>query len=99
MNKNFIKIWLPHIAVVSIFALISMVYFYPLFSGKEIIQSDILQYKGMQREIIEHRDNFDEEPYWINNAFVGMPTYQITSKHKYDFLAVIDDVLLFLPRT
>ena len=98
MNKNFIKIWLPHIAVVSIFALISMVYFYPLFSGKEIIQSDILQYKGMQREIIEHRDNFDEEPYWINNAFVGMPTYQITSKYKYDFLAVIDDVLLFLPR-
>lgn len=98
MNKNFIKIWLPHIAVISIFALISMVYFYPLFSGKEIIQSDILQYKGMQREIIEHRYNFDEEPYWINNAFVGMPTYQITSKHKYDFLAVIDDVLLFLPR-
>lgn len=52
----------------------------------------------MQRQILEHRSTFKEEPYWIDNAFGGMPTYQIVSKHAYDLVGQIDDLIRFLPR-
>ena len=89
---------LPHILVTAFFVVISLAYFYPVLSGNSLVQSDIVQFKGMQRQILEHRAEFDEEPYWIDNAFVGMPTYQITSKYPYDVLRYIDNALRFLPR-
>ncbi|MDG1822436.1 MAG: YfhO family protein [Flavobacteriaceae bacterium] len=89
---------LPHILVTAFFVVISLAYFYPLLSGKSLVQSDIVQFKGMQRQILEHRAEFDEEPYWIDNAFMGMPTYQITSKYPYDVLRYINNALQFLPR-
>ena len=89
---------LPHALVTVLFALISLAYFYPLLSNKYLEQSDIVQYKGMQRQILEHRAEFEEEPYWIDNAFVGMPTYQITGRYPYDVLRYVDTALRFLPR-
>lgn len=80
------------------FAAISVAYFYPLLSGKALVQSDIVQFKGMQRQVLEHRAAFDEEPYWIDNAFMGMPTYQITPRYPFDVLRYIDAALRFLPR-
>ena len=88
----------PHALVTVLFAIISLAYFYPLLSNKYLEQSDIVQYKGMQRQILEHRAEFDEEPYWIDNAFVGMPTYQITGRYPYDVLRYVDSALRFLPR-
>ncbi|MGB0255533.1 MAG: hypothetical protein ACPF95_05150, partial [Flavobacteriaceae bacterium] len=38
------------------------------------------------------------EPYWIDNAFVGMPTYQVTPRYPFDVLRHIDSALRFLPR-
>ena len=75
-----------------------MAYFYPLLSGKAIVQSDIQQFRGMSRQVVEHRADFDEEPYWIDNAFGGMPTYQITSKYPNDFIGKVDKLIRFLPR-
>ena len=93
-----LRFLLPHALVTVLFALISLAYFYPLLSNKYLEQSDIVQYKGMQRQILEHRAEFDEEPYWIDNAFVGMPTYQITGRYPYDVLRYVDSALRFLPR-
>ena len=62
-----------------IFSLAILGFFYPLLSGKVIVQSDIQQFQGMQRQVLEHRADYDEEPYWADNVFGGMPTYQITS--------------------
>ena len=99
MMKNLkLRFLLPHAIVTLFFIVISLVYFYPLLSSKALIQSDIVQFKGMQRQILEHRVDFDEEPYWIDNAFVGMPTYQITSRYPYDVLRYLDSALRFLPR-
>ena len=64
-----------HIAIISFFAITSLIYFSPLLSGKAIFQSDITQFSGMAKQIVDHRQSFDEEPYWIDNAFVGMPSY------------------------
>lgn len=98
MKNQVLRFLLPHLLITVLFALISLVYFYPVLSNKYLEQSDIVQYKGMQRQILEHRAEFDEEPYWIDNAFVGMPTYQITSRYPYDVLRYIDSALRFLPR-
>ena len=98
MKYPVLRFLLPHALVTALFALISLAYFYPLLSNKYLEQSDIVQYKGMQRQILEHRAEFDEEPYWIDNAFVGMPTYQITGRYPYDVLRYVDTALRFLPR-
>ena len=93
-----IKNSIPHVLSVAFFALLSMAYFYPLLSGKVIVQSDIQQFQGMQRQVVEHRADYDEEPYWADNAFGGMPTYQITSTYPSDFIGKVDKLIRFLPR-
>ena len=101
--KRLIKCYLNRRLVVDIliifsFCIISLVYFNPLLSGKKIKQSDIDQFSGMSRQIVEHRDNFDEEPYWLDNAFLGMPTYQVAVKNPFDVLDKVDKIIRFLPR-
>ena len=99
MTQRFsVRYWLPHVLVTLFFVIISLAYFYPVLSGKSLVQLDIVQYKGMQRQILEHRATYDEEPYWMDNAFVGMPTYQVTPRYPYDLLRYVDDFLRFLPR-
>ena len=93
-----LRFFMPHVLVTLFFAAISLIYFYPVLSGKVLVQSDIVQFKGMQRQVLEHRATFNEEPYWIDNAFVGMPTYQITPRYPFDVLRYIDSALRFLPR-
>ena len=86
------------ILIIFSFCVISLIYFNPLLSGKKIKQSDIDQFSGMSRQIVEHRDNFDEEPYWLDNAFLGMPTYQVAVKYPFDVLDKVDKTIRFLPR-
>jgi hypothetical protein len=93
-----IKNSVPHLLSILFLAMLSLAFFYPLLSGKVIVQSDIQQFQGMQRQVLEHRAEFDEEPYWADNAFGGMPTYQITSTFPYDFIGTLDTFIRFLPR-
>ena len=94
LNKRLIV----DILIIFSFCVISLVYFNPLLSGKKIKQSDIDQFSGMSRQIVEHRNNFDEEPYWLDNAFLGMPTYQVAVKYPFDVLDKVDKIIRFLPR-
>ena len=93
-----IKNSIPHFLSIIFLALLSLGFFYPLLSGKVIVQSDIQQFQGMQRQVLEHRADYGEEPYWADNAFGGMPTYQITSTYPYDFIGILDKLIRFLPR-
>ena len=86
------------ILIIFSFCIISLIYFNPLLSGKKIKQSDIDQFSGMSRQIVEHRNNFDEEPYWLDNAFLGMPTYQVAVNYPFDVLDSVDKIIRFLPR-
>ena len=87
-----------HIAIISFFAITSLIYFSPLLSGKSIFQSDITKFSGMAKQIVDHRQSFDEDPYWIDNAFVGMPSYQVAAKYPFDLLDKVDKAIRFLPR-
>ena len=40
----------PHALILLGFVLISLIYFYPVLQGKQISQSDIVQYTGMAKE-------------------------------------------------
>src|SRR5680860_1807363 len=74
MIRSF-KEFLPHILVVFGFIIISLAYFSPVLQGKEIFQSDIVQYTGMAKQQNDFRAKTGEETYWTDAAFGGMPTY------------------------
>ncbi len=89
----------PYFLVFGIFVVASLAYFNPVLSGKQIKQSDITQFSGMAKEIKEYRKaNDNKEPYWLGNAFSGMPAYQVSTYFPNDFVRYIDKGLRFLPR-
>ena len=94
----FLKKGVPYLVSVLVFALVSLVYFHPVLEGKKIEQSDIRQFIGMSKEIVDYRATFDEEPYWTNAAFGGMPSYQVSTYYPNDFIKKIDSIVRFLPR-
>ena len=89
---------LPHGLIILVFGFLSLAFYYPLLEGKTLIQSDIRQYEGMSRELNDYRNEAREETYWINNAFGGMPTYQLGAKYPADFLSPIYSFIRILPR-
>ena len=92
------KTYLNHFICVAILGIVSVVYFYPIISGKSIQQSDISQFLGMSKQIVDHRKEFNEEPFWLDNAFLGMPSFQVSAKYPFDILYYIDQGIRFLPR-
>lgn len=95
--KNF-KNYVPHIFAIVGFIVIALAYFHPVLSGKQMMQSDIVQYTGMAKELNDFRKNYNEETYWVNNAFGGMPTYQLGAKYPHNYIKELDYALRFLPR-
>lgn len=88
----------PHLAVIAGFILVALINFYPVLQGQKIYQEDIAQYVGMAKEQNDFRDAGNEEPYWTNSSFGGMPTYQLGAKYPHDYIGALDDALRFLPR-
>ena len=93
-----IKKALPHVLVLVGFVIVSLAYFNPVLQGKQIFQSDIMQYIGMSKQQNDFRDATGEETYWTNSAFAGMPTYQLGAKYPHNYIKKLDSVLRFLPR-
>jgi hypothetical protein len=67
----------PYISAVIIFLLISLFYCTPVFQGKVVFQSDVLQAVGMQKEMKDYHDKTGDYTLWTNSMFSGMPAYQI----------------------
>ncbi|AJR04300.1 YfhO family protein [Siansivirga zeaxanthinifaciens] len=93
-----IKRILPHILVIIGFVALSIAYFSPVLEGKQIFQSDIMQYIGMSKQQNDFRAATGEETYWTNGAFAGMPTYQLGAKYPHNYIKKLDLTLRFLPR-
>ncbi|MCK9220110.1 MAG: YfhO family protein [Bacteroidales bacterium] len=91
-NFNFKKL-LPYGAAIVIFLLITLIYFSPLLEGKKIMQSDIVNFKGMSKEIVDFREKTGHEPLWTNSMFGGMPAYQISVKYTGNVLGYLDKIL------
>jgi hypothetical protein len=98
MKFNY-KNYLPHAAAVAVFAILTLIYFKPLLSGKELRQHDIAMHKGMSKEIVDYREKNNSEPLWTNSMFGGMPAYQISTIYPGNWLGMLDKILkpAFLP--
>lgn len=73
------KKFLPHILVVVGLLAIALAYMNPVLQGKTLVQSDIVNFLGMSKEIADFREDAGEEPLWTNSMFGGMPAYQIST--------------------
>ncbi len=101
--KNWIDLFIKtksyiHPLVVIGLVIISLTFYYPLLSGKTLLQSDIRQYEGMSKQLKDYREQTGKETFWIDNAYGGMPTYQLGAKYPYDFLDPIYNFFRILPR-
>ena len=61
------------------------------------MQSDTQQYLAMSRQLQDFRIDNNNDLYWVDNAYCGMPTYQLGAKYPFDALTPIHKILKFLP--
>lgn len=93
MPKSLIKSILPHLVAVVVFIVVSFAYFSPLLEGKRIQQSDIVQFTGMSKEIVDYRNETGEEALWTNRMFGGMPAYLISVVYHKNLFRSVDQLL------
>jgi len=93
-NKNILYIVISLV----VFAVLALAYANPVISGKQLLQHDIVQYKGGAKELLDFRANNGTETYWSDAMFGGMPTYQSGAQFRGDVIKKIDDALNFLPK-
>lgn len=92
-NINWKKI-VPHLSAIVIFIVLCIFYFSPVMEGKQLAQGDISHFKGMSKEIMDHRSMYDEEPLWTNSMFGGMPATQISVLYGANFIQYIHKTLM-----
>ena len=90
--------FIPHLLVFVGFVIVSVGFFNPVLSGKVIYQSDIVQHNGMAKQQRDFIAETGEESYWMDNAFGGMPTYQVGANYPHNYMKKIDKLIRFLPR-
>ena len=63
----------PHIIAVSLFLLLTLVYFAPVLEGKDIRQADAIGSMGWGKDARDYHEKSGEYSYWSNSMFSGMP--------------------------
>lgn len=94
MKNINLKSLLPIITGIVIFIVLTFGYFTPLTKGKVIVQSDMVQNKGMSKEIYDFKDKYHEEPLWTNSMFGGMPAFQIAISYPSNLLTPIRNAFM-----
>ena len=93
-NKNLLYI----IGSLLLFVVIAYFYASPAINGKQLFQHDIVQYKGGAKELLDYRAEYRKETYWSDSMFGGMPTYQMGSQFRGDFIKQVDKVFMTFPK-
>ena len=75
------------------FALITLLYFYPILEGKRIKQHDIEMFKGMSKEITDYRESTGEQTLWTNSLFGGMPAWNILVSNNSNLMSTAHKAL------
>ncbi|GAB4253687.1 MAG: YfhO family protein [Vicingaceae bacterium] len=74
-----------------------VLYFYPAFTGKELIQDDITRSMATSKEIRDYREATGEEPLWTNAQFSGMPAYQMNTEYPNNWLINFEKIKRIFP--
>ncbi len=68
------KKFLPHLAAIAFFTLLTVVYFSPVvFDNKDLVQGDMLGTEGMAKASLDFHKQTGEYTLWSPNMFSGMP--------------------------
>ena len=95
INKKII----PHLVSIVIFIAISASFLSPVLKGKILSAHDIDTWKGMSKEVRDHRSETGEEALWTKRMFSGMPAYQISTRSNGNLIQYVDKIFrLGLPR-
>jgi len=78
MNEKYKK-FLPYIAAIVIFIIISFMYFPAQLEGKKLAQHDKKTWMGGSHEITQYQKDTGEHSFWTNSMFGGMPSYLVTN--------------------
>lgn len=76
-EKSLIKRLLPHIIAVVCFLAITLLYFSPVLDGKVLVQSDVTQFEGGAKELVDYYNKEGKSSAWTGSMFSGMPSYQL----------------------
>lgn len=93
MNKISFKNILPHIVAVLVFIIVSFVYFSPVLNNKQLNQSDMSQFQGMSKSLIDYHKQTGDYSEWTNSMFGGMPAYQLVNSPNYNVTEFISKPL------
>jgi len=87
---QFDKLWV-HVIAILLFLGISLAYFPQMIEGKVLKQSDVINSKGMSKEVLDFKAKTGKEPLWTNSMFGGMPDYLISCSFKHNYIPYIRD--------
>src|SRR5687767_6683356 len=98
-NLKFSEDVLPHLVAIAVFVIITVVFFKPaFFDNKTLEQSDIQQFQGSAKAIIDYRAKYSEEHLWTNSMFSGMPAYLVSVEWGNQVIGLTKKLLaVFLP--
>ncbi len=79
---------LPTLAALVIFFVAAATYCAPQFRGEVLPQHDVVQYRGMSKDITDMRAQTGEDPQWTGGMFGGMPAYLINIAYPAQFVKI-----------
>ncbi|MBD1431719.1 YfhO family protein [Sphingobacterium sp. DN00404] len=88
--KQWFKENTTHFIIIAICIALVFFYFSPIFGGKTLVQSDVVQAVGSQKELFDYKEKDGHAPNWTNAMFGGMPTYQIWYEHANNITTYIN---------
>ncbi len=98
LRKIDFKRYIPHLAAIVLFFIITLAYFPEILEGKRLAGHDNANFMGMSREIRDFREETGKEPLWTNNMFGGMPAYLISTRYNGNTLRFLNRILQPGPR-
>jgi hypothetical protein len=78
--------YLPWILIALLYFVVSVIYFPIAYQEMEPHASDISQWQGAAKSIIDYNAENPERALWTQNMFSGMPAYMISFPTRYPFL-------------
>jgi len=77
---------LPLVLVIILFLLLSLIYFPVAYQNKAPQATDITQWQGAAKAIIDYNATHKDNALWTPRMFSGMPGYMISFPNRYPFL-------------
>lgn len=86
----------PWILAALLVVAVSLIYFPVAFQHKAPIASDITQWQGAAKAIIDYNKENSDNALWTPYMFSGMPSYMISFPNRYPFLESITKITDFV---